>query len=76
MFGGALGRLRLEEHAFFIVFVALVLIIFWYAVWELLQELTDHIHQHHRVEKWKIYTGSLLLVFLLIVLFPQILEKL
>lgn len=76
MFGSALGRLRLEEHAFFILFISVILIIFWHAIWELLTELTNHIHERHGVAKWKIYTGSLVAVLLLIGVFPQILEKL
>ena len=73
MFGRSLGRL--EEHAFFVLFVAFVLIVFWHAVWELLTELTDHLNKHHGIPKWKIYTGSLILVILIIGVFPEILEK-
>lgn len=73
MFGVTLGRT--EEHAFFILFIAVVLIIFWYAVWELLTELTNHINTRHGIEKWKIYTLSLTGVLLLIGIFPQILKK-
>jgi uncharacterized membrane protein YidH (DUF202 family) len=76
MLGFTLSRIRLEEHAFFIVFIAMILIVFWYCIWELLQELTDHINDRHNIEKWKIYMAWLLVVFLLIGIFPQILEKL
>ena len=42
---GSLSRsIKLEEHAFFIVFIALVLMVFWHAVWELLGELTIYLH--------------------------------
>jgi hypothetical protein len=74
---GSLGRtIRLEEHAFFILFIALVLMIFWHAVWELLGELTDYLHEKYGVKKVYIYMLSLLGVMLLIGIFPQILEKL
>ena len=73
MFPGSLGRL--EEHAFFIIFVAVLLIIFWHAVWELLTELTNHIHAQHGIPKWKIYSVSLLGFILIVGIFPQILKK-
>jgi hypothetical protein len=66
---------NIEEHAFFILFLGFVLILFWHAVWELLTELTDLIHRRHGIPKWKMYVGSLIFVILVIGLYPQILEK-
>ena len=66
---------ELENHAFFVLFVGFVLIVFWHAIWELLTELTDTIHKKHNVPKWKIYMGSLILVLLFIGVYPQILDK-
>jgi hypothetical protein len=77
MLGISLGRTaKVEEHAFFILFIGILLIIFWHAVWELLNELTEYLHTKWGVKKWKIYTLSLLMVILMIGIFPQILEKL
>ena len=74
---GSLSRnIKLEEHAFFILFIALVLMVFWHAVWELLGELTDYLHEKYGMKKVHIYVLSLLGVLLLIGIFPQILEKL
>ena len=67
---------RMEDHAFFIVFMGIILVIFWHGVWELLNEIMNHIHTRHGIEKWKLYVGSILAVVLLIGLFPQILERL
>lgn len=73
---GSLGRtIRLEEHAFFILFIAIILMIFWHAVWELLGELTNYLHEKYGFKKVYIYGVSLLGVILLIGIFPQILEK-
>ena len=73
---GSLGRtIRLEEHAFFILFIAIILMIFWHAVWELLGELTNYLHEKYGFKKVYIYAVSLLGVILLIGIFPQILEK-
>jgi len=65
----------MEEHAFFVLFVAFVLIVFWHAVWELLTEFADVIHRRRGIPKWKIYVGSLVFVILIIGVYPQILEK-
>jgi hypothetical protein len=67
--------LRMEEHAFFILFIALVLIVWWYAVWGLLDEFTSYLHKKYGIQKRNIYAIFLLLVVLLIGIFPQILKK-
>ena len=72
---GLSGTYKLEEHAFFILFVAIILMVFWHAVWELLGELTDYIHKRYGVKKRDIYIISLLIVMLLVGIFPQILQK-
>lgn len=69
------ANIRLEEHAFFIIFIALILMVFWHAVWELLSELTIHLSQRYGIKKTHIYMISVLIVLLLIGIFPQILEK-
>jgi hypothetical protein len=77
MMGTSLSaNIRLEEHAFFIVFMALILMIFWHAVWELLTEATEYLSVKYGVKKRTIYLLSVLGVLLLIGIFPQILKKL
>lgn len=72
-----LGRnFQLEQHAFFVLFIAFVLMVFWHAVWELLGELTEYLNKKYGIKKRDVYLISLLLVILLIGIFPQILEKL
>lgn len=66
---------RMEEHAFFILFIALVLIVWWYAVWGLLDEFTTYLHKKYGIQKRNIYAIFLLFVVLLIGIFPQILKK-
>lgn len=65
----------MENHAFFILFVAFVLIVFWHAIWELLTEVTEYIHRRYAIAKWKVYIISLIGVMLVIGICPQILEK-
>ena len=69
-------NIQLEEHAFFVIFIAVVLMVFWHAVWELLGEFTDYLNKVYGIKKRDVYLISLLLVILLIGIFPQILEKL
>lgn len=65
----------IENHAFFILFVAFILIVFWHAIWELLTEFTEYIHRRYAIPKWKLYLLSLLGVMIVIAICPQILEK-
>ena len=77
MMGISLGRItKLEEHAFFVLFIGILLIMFWHAIWELLNEVTEYLHTKRGLKKWQIYMLSLLIVLLMIGIFPQILEKL
>ena len=68
--------MRLEEHAAFILFITLLLIIFWHAVWELLTEFTEELSKRYGIKKRNIYIVSVLGVVSLIGIFPQILERL
>ena len=68
-------NIRLEEHAFFIVFMSIILIIFWYSIWQLLDEFTEYLNKKYGIRKISIHGTLLLMVMLLIGLFPQILQK-
>jgi hypothetical protein len=72
---GLSTTIKLEEHAFFILFVSLILMVFWHAVWELLGELTDYLHKRYGITKRNVYLISILVVILLVGIFPQILQK-
>ena len=75
MVGGSLSRVRLEEHAFFILFIAVVIMIFWHSVWELLSDFTSYIEKKYGYKRWKIHATSLLCILILIAVFPQILTR-
>ena len=68
--------MRLEEHAAFILFITLLLIILWHAVWELLTEFTEELNKRYGIKKRNIYILSVLGVISLIGIFPQILQRL
>jgi len=73
MMSPSLGRL--EEHAFFILFTGLMIVIFWYGAWALLEEFAEHLYRRYGISKWKISVIMLLFVIAMIGFFPQILEK-
>ena len=75
MVGGSLSRIRQEEHAFFIIFIAIVIMVFWHSVWELLSDLTDYIKDKYGYVKWKIHFAFLVFILTLILIFPQVLTR-
>jgi succinate dehydrogenase hydrophobic anchor subunit len=66
---------KMEEHAFFILFIAFIVVLFWHAVWELSNLFVDYLHEKHGVKKKYVYVVYLMIVILIIGLFPQVLEK-
>lgn len=74
MIGKSLGKL--EEHTFFILFTAFILILFWHAVWGILDKIETVCERHFNLTKIQFNILSLLLVILVIRLFPMILQKL
>ena len=66
---------KMEEHAFFILFIAFIVVLFWHAVWELSNEFVEHLHEKYGIKKVHVYVLYLLIVILVIGMFPQVLEK-
>ena len=65
----------MEEHAFFILFIAFIIVVFWYAVWELLDEFVEYLNRKYGVKNTHTNIVILLLVILIIGFFPQVLNK-
>ena len=65
----------LEQHAFYILFVGILVVLFWFAIWELMTELVNYVHYRYYIPKWKVYMCLLLAVILCVDIFPQLLEK-
>jgi hypothetical protein len=66
---------NLEEHVYYILFISILVVIFWFCVWELVTEVAEYIHRRYYIPKWKISMIGLIIVILCIELFPQILKK-
>jgi len=67
---------RLEEHAFFILFMAFILIMLWHGIWGLADNLEHHLHERYGVKKPYFNVVTIFAVVLIIGMYPQILKKL
>jgi hypothetical protein len=65
----------LEEHTFYILFIGFLVIVFWQAIWGLIEELTAFIERKYGVKKWKTHALLLMGVILLVETHPKLLEK-
>ena len=74
MFGKNLGKL--EEHAIFVLFMAIILIMLWHGIWGLLDNLQEYLNKRFAFRPMYFNGITILAVILIIGLYPQILEKL
>ena len=74
MFSKSLGRL--EKHAFFVLFMAFILIMLWHAIWGVADYIEEYIQEQYRIKKVNINIITLLIIILIIGIYPKILEKL
>jgi succinate dehydrogenase hydrophobic anchor subunit len=66
---------QLEEHAFFVLFIAFVIVLFWHGIWGLADTAEQYAINRLHVKKTVFNVGTIILVLLIIALFPQILLK-
>jgi hypothetical protein len=66
---------NMESHPFYILFISFLVIVFWYAVYELVTETVDYIHYKYGIKKWKICSAMIIAVVLLIRFHPTFLER-
>ena len=67
---------QLEEHAYFVLFMAFILVLFWHGVWGLTDNLEQYLQNKYGIKKVYFNAATIMLVVLIIGLFPKILEKL
>lgn len=67
---------QLEKHAYFIVFMGTILVLFWHGVWGITDMLADHVETRHNIRKLHFHIVTVLIVIIVIGLFPKILNKL
>ena len=67
---------RLEEHAFFVLFMSVILIMLWHGIWGLADNLEQYLHERYEVKKLYYNIATVFAVVLVIGLYPQILDRL
>ena len=67
---------QLEEHAYYILFMAFILIIFWHAVWGVTDTIQEYVEKHYNIKPIYFHIGTTGIVVLIIGLHPEILDKL
>ncbi len=66
----------LSKKDAYILHAALIIILMWFAVWNLTDELVDYIEENTEMKKWQINVLLLLVVLLVIIVDPNMFEKL
>lgn len=66
---------QLEEHAFFVVMVAIVLIAVWFSVWGLLDEAVNWLEREWTMSRRTIFVGIFAASMIFVALFPSAFER-
>lgn len=69
------GFVQLEEHAVYILFLSFLVVLWWVAVWGLIDYTIDEIEKKYGITPQKQYFFILAAMILLIGLHPQILVR-
>ena len=65
----------LEKHAFFLLFLGFVLILFWIAVWGLVEEWLEEFRMRNGWTKKEVYSALLLSVIAIFAMYPRLLQR-
>jgi succinate dehydrogenase hydrophobic anchor subunit len=66
---------QLEQHAFFVLFTAFILVLFWHATWGIVDRVEHYVVDELHVKKLVFNVATLMFVVFLIGLFPRMLLK-
>lgn len=67
---------RVSGKDLYVLHVAVIIILLWVALWNLVEHLVTITEERTRIQRWKLYLGLLGFVLLVIFLDPYIFEKL
>ena len=59
-----------------VVQILVIIILFWYGIWSLTDEIIDYIEKTYRIKRWKLYSSIILLMLIIIIIDPYTFEKL
>ena len=74
MFPKSLGKL--EEDAFSVMLIAIIVIMMWRATWGITDSIEEYLYTQYGLKKLYFNIGTIMLVILIIGLNPEILKKL
>lgn len=66
---------QLEEHAFFVMFMAFTIVLFWHGVWGLVDNVESYVVKTLGVKKEVFNAATIMTVVFIVGIFPQILSK-
>lgn len=66
---------QLEAHAFFVLFTAFILVLFWHATWGIVDIAEHYALEKFQVKKLTFNVATIMIVVILIGLFPRMLLK-
>lgn len=73
---GSFKRIEAEErHAFSVLFFSAVAIVWWVALWGLIEDTVDRLERRYGVTRRTVYGWILFGIAAFIFLFPELLEK-
>ena len=59
-----------------VIRVLLIIILFWFGVWSLFDEIVNYIEKKYKMKRWRIHLGIILLTLFVIIVDPYTFEKL
>jgi succinate dehydrogenase hydrophobic anchor subunit len=66
---------QLEEHAFFVLFMAFIIVLFWHGVWGLADNTESYVVKRLGFKKEIFNVVTIMAVIFIVGLYPQILGK-
>jgi hypothetical protein len=68
--------MNLERHAFYIVILSLIGILWYVAIWGLFEDSVEYLHTKYKISRRSIYISVVSAILLFILIHPQILYTL
>jgi len=66
--------MNLERHAFYIVILSIVGIMWYMSFWGIFDECVDYIHKKYKISKRVIYSSVISVILVIILIHPEILD--
>ena len=64
----------MERHAFYIILLSIIGILWYMSLWGIFEEFVDFIHKKYKIHRRYLYMGVVSVILVTILIHPQILE--